>query len=347
MSAPTSAVAAFSGLVELASEAMGGRTLGCTDDFFAEVENLLKPGRGVFIVDKYTDRGKWMDGWESRRRRGRSAGLFNEHDTAIIALGTPGVIRAFDIDTNHFLGNHPPYASVEAIKAPADATYEQLEAMSGWTEVLGQVALKAGSQNLFAADVTGDTYSHLRLRIYPDGGVARFRVYGIAEATWEAPDEPQAKDGEFDVAFIKHGGRAIACSDSFFSPMNNLISPGRAPNMGQGWESRRRRGVGHDWVIVELGARATIKMIEVDTNHFKGNYPDTLDVQGIDAAGAKITDLLSSDAWKPVLPTIHCKEDSREYFRNELVLTSPCTHVRMNVYPCGGVSRLRVYGIRS
>ena len=69
--------------------------------------------------------------------------------------------------------------------------------------------------------------------------------------------------------------------------MNNLLLPGRAENMGGGWETRRKRAPGHDWILIRLGARGTINTIEVDTNHFKGNYPDRCSLEGIDAPGAR------------------------------------------------------------
>ncbi|MCA9582637.1 MAG: allantoicase [Myxococcales bacterium] len=327
----------FFGLLDLASGALGGRAIATNDDFFATVENLTKPGRGVFIEDKYTDRGKWMDGWESRRKRGPG------HDWAVLALGVPGTIRALDIDTNHFLGNHAPYASVEAVNAPG-ASDDEVVAME-FREILSQVPLRPGSQNLFTV-TDGGSYSHVRLRIFPDGGVARFRVYGLPTPTWEPATDPKARPGEVDLVGARNGGVALACSDSFFSPMANLTLPERPDNMGGGWESRRRRGPGHDWVLLRLGAPGTIHMAEVDTSFFKGNFPDRVSLEGISAPEASITELLASDEWKPILPEQSLRADERHYFREEITAVPGVTHVRLHVFPDGGIARLRLYGTR-
>ncbi|HEX4640954.1 MAG TPA: allantoicase, partial [Chthoniobacterales bacterium] len=266
------------GLVDLAAERVGGKALFANDEFFAEKENLLKSGRGIFIADKYTDRGKWMDGWETRRRRTPG------HDWCVVQLGLRGVIKQVDIDTNHFLGNHPPFASLDAV-CLANGLPDEIESLAG-TPILNKSPLNPGSQNLFAI-ASEQTWTHVRLNIFPDGGVARFRVYGIV-----VPDWSRVKPGELvDLAAVENGGVPLACSDMFFSSMNNLIMPGRSENMGDGWETRRRRGPGHDWIILKLGLPGTIRKIEVDTNHFKGNYPDMCSIEGCIAPGASIDEL--------------------------------------------------------
>jgi allantoicase len=349
MSASDSATTAPAGLVDLASARVGGTVLLANDEFFAEKENLLKPGRGVFIPDKYTDHGKWMDGWETRRRRTPG------HDWCVVQLGLRGVVQQVDIDTNHFLGNHPPFASLDALswhrhpadvdpthRPEADATFpNDLAAVEGlsWTAVLDKSPLDPGSQNLFA--VTSDqTWTHLRLNIFPDGGVARIRVYGTV-----VPDWNKIKPGELvDLAAVENGGVPLLCSDMFFSHMNNLIMPGRSENMGDGWETKRRRGPGYDWIIVKLGKPGTIRKIEVDTNHFKGNYPDTCSIEGCVAPGASTEQLVSGDTkWSEILAKTKLQADTRHFFERELSSTDQCTHVRLNIYPDGGVSRLRVW----
>jgi allantoicase len=336
--------AGFTGLVDLAADSFGGRALAATDEFFAEKENLLKPGRGVFLPDEYTERGKWMDGWESRRKR--SPG----HDHCIVELGAPGVIRGLDIDTNHFLGNHPPFASVDATTA-GDAR-AVLEGRTEWTEILPQSPLRPGSQNMFAV-AEARAFTHVRLNIFPDGGVARFRVYGEVRPTWTDPIDSEAsahlEAGEVDLAAVRNGAIALACSDAFFGPMNNLISPGRAVNMGGGWETRRRRAPGHDWIVVRLGAPGQVGLIEIDTNHFKGNFPDRFSLDGILASAAvRITDLVDPGApWREILGETRLSADTRHFFRAELRERGPFSHVRLRIHPDGGVSRLRVYGRRS
>jgi allantoicase len=335
MSAPDSPAAAPAGLVDLASERVGGVAVIANDEFFAEKENLVKPGRGIFIPDKYTDRGKWMDGWESRRRRTPG------NDWCVVQLGLRGVIKQVDIDTNHFLGNHPPFASLDALSMskafPRDLA--KVEGLS-WTPILSQSPLQPGSQNLFA--ITNDeTWTHVRLNIFPDGGVARLRVYGVV-----VPDWSKVKPGELvDLAAVENGGVPLACSDMFFSSMNNLIMPGRAENMGDGWETKRRRGPGHDWIILKLGKPGTIRKIEVDTNHFKGNYPDTCSIEGCAMPDASTDELVSNNTrWSEILPKTKLQADTRHFFERELSPIDSCTHIRLNIHPDGGVSRLRVWG---
>jgi allantoicase len=345
MSLKPSPTATFSGLVDLAAAALGGRALGTSDDFFAGAENLLLPERAVFIEGKFTERGKWMDGWESRRKRGAG------HDWCVLALGVPGEIVGFDVDTQHFVGNHPPFASIDGLYAPdaaSDAAPDAALLAREWTELLAQVPLRPDAQNLFAAQPHGPV-SHVRLNIFPDGGVARFRVFGRVRPTWDAP----ALDAETkahvaadlrDLAAVTSGGLALACSDAFFGPMNNLLLPGRPDNMGGGWETRRRRGPGHDWILVKLGARGAPAVVELDTSHFKGNFPDRASVEALDApAGARITELIASSAWRPLVAETKLGADARHFFT---VSGAPATHVRLSVYPDGGVARLRVWGRR-
>lgn len=321
--------AAFSGLVDLASERLGGKALEASDEFFAPKENLLKPGRGVFIPDKYTDRGKWMDGWESRRKRGPG------HDWCVIRLGVPGIIRGIDIDTNHFLGNAPLYGSVEAC-ALEDGT--EPRGSTQWTEILSRSPLQPGSQNLFAIH-SDDRWTHVRLNIYPDGGVARLRVYGEV-----VPDlANRTKGGVVDLAAVENGGRAVAASDMFFGAKENLIMPGKAANMGDGWETRRRRGPGHDWAIVRLGQQGEIVRIEVDTSHFKGNFPDRCSIDACNETGVVDALTWQQVRWKEILPETKLRADCVHMFEKELNPSGPTTHVRLNIFPDGGVSRLRVW----
>jgi allantoicase len=326
--------AAFSGSVDLAAEQLGGRALLASDEFFAEKENLLKPGRGVFLPDAYTDRGKWMDGWESRRKRTPG------HDWCIVRLGCPGRIDGFDIDTNHFLGNHPPFASVDACVAGAEEPGEALARSTGWTALLERAPLKPGSQNLFAV-ADRSRWTHVRLHIYPDGGVARFRVHGRVLPDWSR----LALAPELDLAAVENGGLVTAASDMFFGSKENLILPGRAANMGGGWETRRRRGPGFDWAIVQLGRPGTIQRIDVDTHHYKGNYPDRCSIEACHAPD-RLLDVLdmASVAWTTIVPESRLQADTRHPFEREIVERGPWSHVRLNVFPDGGVSRLRVWG---
>jgi allantoicase len=330
-------MADFTDLVDLAAERVGGSALAASDEFFAEKENLLKPGRAVFIPDKYTDRGKWMDGWESRRKRGPG------HDWCIVKLGLPGRIRGFDIDTDHFLGNYPEFASVDGLPADPDTSVLELtEPGVPWTEVLPMRPLEGGKRNLFGV-ASEDRWSHVRLNIFPDGGVARFRVHGEVLPDWE---RLLALRSAIDLASVEHGGVAILASDMFFSHKNNLIMPGRAAHMGEGWETRRRRGPGNDWIVVKLGAPGEVERVEVDTSHFKGNFPDSCSLEGAYLRGEVPAEYLSSLAvmWHEVLPRTRLEGDTRHQFEHELRKPGVVSHVRLSVYPDGGVSRLRIYG---
>jgi allantoicase len=335
---------AFNGLVDLASARLGGQALVTSDEFFASAQSMLEPEPAVFIADKYTERGKWMDGWESRRKRGSG------HDYCLVKLGVPGRLQALDIDTSHFNGNHPAFASVEGVLAPPELSSQQVLELP-FHELLEQSPLTASSQNLFVARAVG-VVSHLRLNIFPDGGVARFRAYGSVAATFRAPvldaeTAAHVSGGLFDLAALENGGLALACSNAHFGGMNNLLLPGRAANMGSGWETRRRRGPGHDFIIIRLGTRGRPRVIELDTNHFKGNFPERCAIEGIDEQGARPSDLVTSEAWSPLLPETRLNADTRHFYAPELVASVPITHVRLRIFPDGGVSRLRVWGERA
>ena len=316
-------MADFRDLIDLASERLGGSVLYATDDYFAEKENLLKPHAPVWKEHEYTDRGKWMDGWESRRKRTPG------HDFAIIRLGAPGVVKGVVVDTAFFRGNYPDHCSIEACAMTPESDVDALR-NAQWIEILPKSALKGDSQNHFEID-SRFAFTHLRFHIYPDGGVARLRVHGEIVPDWHRAG---GLANEVDLAAVENGGEVLTCSDMFFGPKHNLIMPGRAHNMSDGWETRRRRGPGHDWVIVKLTTEGVPRRIEVDTNHFKGNYPDTA---SIDA---------SSDGreWHETLPRTKLQAHTRHMFVDELNVQAPVKYLRMNVYPDGGVSRLRVWG---
>lgn len=323
----------FTKLTDLAAERLGGKTLLCSDDFFAEKENLLKPGRGIFIPGKYTDRGKWMDGWESRRKRTPG------HDWCIVQLATAGKIYGVDIDTNHFLGNHPPFASVEAcyIQKTGKINWGKIE----WKEVLAKSPLEPGAQNFY--EITDrDIYTHLRLNIYPDGGIARLKVYGEVFRDWNLVNEKY----DVDLAAAINGARAVLCNDMFFSHMDNLIMPGRGINMGDGWETKRNRNLANrDWVIVRLAHEGYIDEIFVDTQHFKGNYPDSCLIEGCQLSIEDEAMLDSSTInWTTILPQTKLQADQKHKFKKELVSHDAFTHVRLSIFPDGGVSRMRVWG---
>jgi allantoicase len=313
----------FTELVDLASERLGGAVLFANDEFFAPKENLLKPSRPIFIEGKYTDLGKWMDGWETRRRR--SAG----YDWCIIRLGLPGLPRGVIVDTAHFKGNYPEFCSLDACDVDGAADLDRLNAAE-WSQILPESPLKGDYQNQFPIDA-GRRASHLRFKIFPDGGVARLRVHGEVETALPY-------SGEIDLAAVENGGLVVSSSDMFFGSRQNLIMPGRALDMSDGWETRRRRRPGHDWVVIQLGALGAIHRVEVDTSHFKGNYPDSCSLDACDGDGAPAG---------VILRQTKLQAHTRHVFREEIQPTGPTSYVRFNIFPDGGVSRLRLYGRRA
>ena len=325
----------FTNLADLASARVGGRAIATNDDFFAPKSNLVKAAPAVFIPGKYTTRGKWMDGWESRRRR------VPGNDWCIVALGMRGVVHGVNVDTSHFTGNYPSHCSIEAVDMPRGPTKAVYGADGEpWTTILAKTALRGNGDNLFAI-ADRRPWTHLRLSIYPDGGVARLRVYGEVAVDWQRV----APGGRVvDLASITNGGLFMGASDLHYGTRGALIMPGRARDMGDGWETRRRRGPGHDWAIVRLGHPGVIAKIEIDTNHFKGNYPDRASLDGALAPDASL-DALQSASWTPILPETKMSANRRHFFSGkELRHAGPFSHVRLNMFPDGGISRLRVHG---
>lgn len=317
----------FTNLINLAAEKLGAQALKCTDDFFAGMENLVKPGRGIFIEGKYTENGKWMDGWESRRKRTPG------HDWCVVKLGASGVIKGFDVDTNFFLGNHPPHCSIEACYFEGED--ENIDDAQ-WEEILSKSPLNPGSQNFFEIN-NENIYTHVKLHIYPDGGVARLKVYGEVMVDWSSVSTEE----EIDLAYVLNGAKSILCNDMFFSHMDNLIMPGRGVDMGDGWETKRNRTPNNrDWVIVRLGHKGIIDQALIDTCHFKGNYPDRCMLEGC----VSENDNLENAQWETILPEVKLQAHSEHYFQKEIKNHGPFTHVRLSIFPDGGISRMRLFG---
>jgi allantoicase len=324
--------ATFTDLVDLASERLGGSAIAANDEFFASKDNLIKREPAIWIEGKYTDRGKWMDGWETRRRRDAGPG---NNDWCILRLGAAGIVRGVDVDTSFFKGNYPESCAIDVCELPRHATPDAAIAAS-WREVLPRVAVTGDSHNLFpVADAPRAT--HVRLRIFPDGGVARLRIHGDVLVDWVR----LAKRGDVDLAAAEHGGLVVACSDMFFGSRHNLIMPGDARNMGDGWETKRRRGPGHDWTIVRLGTTGAVRRIEVDTRHFKGNAPGSC---SLDACVAAADAIEASTLWRELMALTPLQPHTRHVFEDEVRAIGDVTHVRFNIFPDGGVGRLRLYG---
>jgi allantoicase len=319
-------------LIDLASEQLGGAVIAASDEFFAPKGRLILREAPVWREGEYTDRGKWMDGWETRRRRDvlpGDPGFDLAHDWCIVRLGTRGVIRGVDIETTHFKGNYPESCSIEACVMNGAPTLQELK-HAFWLPALARVPLRGDAHNV--CEVAGVEATHLRLNIFPDGGVARLRVLGEVMPDWDS----LAQHREIDLAAAVHGGSVVDSSDMFFGSRNNLIMSGPPLSMADGWETRRRRTAGHDWTVVRLGRPGAIARVEVDTRHFKGNAP-----------AACSLDACTSDVpgdWTELLPRTPLIPDRRHRFDAALTPMSGVTHVRLNIFPDGGIARLHVFG---
>jgi allantoicase len=321
-------VSDFTDLPDLASEAIGGAAILCNDEFFAQKENLLKAHAAEWREHEYTDRGKWMDGWETRRYRpadGVAPGRDSEiRDWCVVRLGMPGKIRGVVVDTAFFRGNYPDTCALWAATIDEPLDLRALDAAQ-WTNILPRSPLEGNAKNAF--EITSDQrFTHVRLDIFPDGGVARLRVHGEVVPRWE-----RLRGQLVDLAALEDGAWVESCSDMFFGSRNNLIKPGPSLSMADGWETRRKRGPGNEWAIVRLAGPGTVERLVIDTSHFKGNAPALATVEG-----------KSGDTWRPLLTT-PLQAHTKHVF-DELRRVGDVTHLRLSVYPCGGVARLRAYG---
>lgn len=322
----------ISNFVNLADEKLGAKAIYATDDFFADKSRLIQRQEPVWKEGLYDDNGKWMDGWESRRKREEG------HDYCVIRLAMAGEISAVDIDTRFFTGNYPPSASIEACYCPIGDPDEH----TYWAEILTSVGLQGDQQHLFPIEA-GSNFTHVRLNIFPDGGIARLRVYGLPAVDWNQIDVLQS----IDLASVAYGARALSCSDEHYGNKSNLLGPGRGENMGDGWETARRRTPGNDWVIVALGHAGNVEKIVVDTAHFKGNYPDTCSIQAAFVKGGTDEQIETQSLfWRELLPSQKLSADAIHEFESQVNPIGPVTHIRLNIFPDGGVSRLRVIGTK-
>jgi allantoicase len=315
--------------VDLAQPRLGAEVIFATDDFFADKSRLIDPAAPVFIDGKYDNNGKWMDGWESRRKRGEG------YDHCIVRLGLPGTIEGINIDTSHFTGNYPPAASIDACMVDGEPGNDTV-----WHELVSAVSLGPDAHHLVGVD-SCETWSHLRLNIFPDGGVARLRVYGRINCNWDKRDPEEV----VDLAALTNGARAITANNQHFGVPANLLAPGRGVNMGDGWETRRRREPGNDWALIELGAAGTVSVIEIDTAHFKGNFPDSCSIQAAYVSEGTDESLVTQSMfWKTLMPQVKLSMDNIHRLEEEITSIGPITHIRLNIFPDGGISRVRLFG---
>lgn len=327
------------GLTNVASPRLGARGVASSDESFAPVSRMLADAPAVFKPGVFDDYGKWMDGWETKRRRRGG------HDWAVLRLGAPAKLVGADLDTSYFTGNFPPAASIWA-----SASVHQPIADSDWTPLTGVTELGPSAHHFvkFAGD-HDVAWRWIRLNIFPDGGVARLRLFGRPSPDWPALEQ------SVELSGLRNGGRILAYNDAHYGDVDALLTEGRGKNMGDGWETRRRREPGADWILIALGAPGRVERIEVDTAHFKGNYPDACSVQAALAldpsSGALRTDpALVTEAmfWPELTPRQPLSADSIHHFHGAaLVDLGVISHVRLTIHPDGGVSRFRVFGHRA
>ena len=307
-------------LPDLAARSLGGGVVFATDELFAASDHLVHDQAPVYNPHSFGPKGQIYDGWESRRRRTPG------HDHAIVRLGVPGIVRGVVVDTAFFTGNYPPEVSVEGCGVEGHPAPDEL-AVASWFTLVPRSPVAGDSRSPFSVDVP-TRVTHVRLSIYPDGGVARLRVHGEP-----VPDPRLFPGGLVDLAALENGGRVTACSNMFYGVPSNLLRPGLARVMGEGWETARRRDDGNDCVEVALAAPGRIMLAELDTTHFKGNAPGEAQLGGANGADAH---------WLQLLPRTRLQPDTRHRF--PIAVRADVGRVRMDVYPDGGMARLRLWG---
>jgi allantoicase len=313
-----------------------GSVVAASDEFFAAKENLVKPTAPVFVPETYDAKGQVYDGWETRRRRGPGGTLpdHTAHDWVIVRLGVPGVVRSIVVDTAFFTGNYPQACSADACWLAGYPSAEEIAGAGSWHEIVPRALLTGDARHAFTA-ISGRRSTHVRLNIFPDGGVARLHVHG------EVVPDPALLEGlTIDLAALENGADMAASSGrNYYSAPRNLISPGLSRVMGEGWETRRRRRPGHEWLVIRLAGHGVVDLAEIDTSWYRGNQPDSASLQTVDVTtGASPSD---EGAWRELLPRVRLLPDTPHRFR---VTGAPATHVRLNIFPDGGVARLRLFG---
>ena len=318
----------ISTLINLASPKLGSLGVKANDEFFAPLKRMLLDNEPIFIPDKYDDHGKWMDGWETKRRR------VPGNDWCLIKLGSPGIIKEIDVNTKFFTGNYPPQASIEGIYSESEPDIDDRK----WLTILEKVDLNGDKINKFGVKKK-NIVNWIKVNIYPDGGIARLRLWGDVYQNWDNFDNNKI----IEISALKNCGKIISYNNAHYGDVSALLSEGRGKNMGDGWETRRRREPGNDWIIIELGKKARLEEVEVDTAFFKGNFPESCSIEGVNADG-NVENIENLD-WKPITSKTALKADTIHKIKIENKYKQTIfSHVRLNIFPDGGVSRFRVYG---
>ena len=316
------------GLIDLAQPRLGTKVLFKTDDFFASANRIISPMDPIFKTGVFDTHGKWMDGWESRRKRTEG------HDYIILKLGKPGKIKKVDVDTSHFNGNQPAMVSIEG----ANSSSHKINHLK-WQTLLSKKKTKANSHHYFSVN-SKKVFTHIKFNIFPDGGVARLKLYGsIAKSE-------KLKNKKLNLASLLDGASVIACNNEHFGKAENILAPGKAKNMGDGWETRRRRGKGFDWLILNSLNGKEINKIEISTHHFKGNFPSYCSLQAAFLPTSKKSKQIvnSSLKWKYLLKDAKLSANKTHIFKNILMKKNKINFIKINIFPDGGISRFRIYG---
>ena len=316
-------------MINLADPRIGSKIIFKTDDFFAAAHRILNIDTPVFKDGLFDKHGKWMDGWETRRRRSKG------FDYLILKLGKPGKIFDIDIDTTHFNGNQPTHASVEGCFSRSKPNKK-----TKWIHLLGKKKLGPNKNHSFKSQ-NKSVFNYIRLNIFPDGGVARLRLYGKIEM-----EKSIFNNNNINLTSVLNGASIVGCNNEHFGRAENIIAPGKGKNMGDGWETRRSRGKNYDWLIIKFGKPGLIKKLEIDTHHFKGNYPDTCSIQTTNISKNLSNKLIANNSknWKFILNKSKLSANKKHVFKKFLVKRNKENYLRINIHPDGGISRIRAFG---
>ena len=316
--------------IDLANPMLGTKIINFSDEFFAPASRIINPLPAIFKENAFDNHGKWMDGWETRRRRS------DGNDYLIIKLGKPGKIQLVDIDTTYFNGNQPEYAQLEGCFSKNN----KLKNIK-WIKITNKSKIKPNHNNILKSK-SSKTFNFVRLNIYPDGGVARLRLLGNIDLLLQKISNKNI----IDLASVINGSQVVACSDEHFGNANNILLPGKSKNMGNGWETRRRRGRGYDWILLKLGLSGYPISFEINTHYFKGNYPDFFSVQAINhKKNISINSIIkNSKKWQTIIANTKLKPDSSLKIKIPKKFYKKYNYIKLNIYPDGGISRFRIYG---
>ena len=317
------------GLIDLAQPRLGSKVIFKTDDFFASANRIIDPSPAVFKEGLFDKNGKWMDGWESRRKR------TSGHDFLIIKLGKSGSINKVDVDTSHFNGNQPSMISLEGCYSKSK-NIKDLK----WKTLIDKKKTKANSHHMFKSS-SKSIFTHIKLNIFPDGGVARLRLYGSI-----SKENNKFGNKTINLASLLNGASVIACNNEHFGKAENILAPGKAKNMGDGWETRRRRNKGFDWLILNPINGKKIDKIEISTHHFKGNFPSHCSLQAAFVPNKKSSSSIikSSVKWKFLLNKVNLSANKTHVFKNILMKNDKINFIKINIFPDGGISRFKIFG---